>query len=176
MKHILRNATLTALLTPNPNIYTIQRLLTDKAYQRKIALTLKDPVLKQFWQKEFALMGNMQLSSVTATLTQRLGNFISSKMSRHILLQDRSGISISQIMNEGKILLVNLSKGDLGEDQSFFFGTILTSFIWMAAYQSTKIPESKRNNFFVYVDEFLNFATTRFTEITSEGRKFHVSL
>jgi hypothetical protein len=176
MEHILRNATLTALQTPNPNLYTLQRLLTDKTYQKKIALTLKDPVLKQFWQKEFALMGNMQLSSVTSPLTQRLGHFISSKMSRHILLQEKSGISISQIMDEGKILLINLSKGDLGEDQSFFFGTILTSFIWMAAYQRTKMPESKRKDFFVYVDEFQNFATPQFSEITSEGRKFHVSL
>lgn len=176
MEHILRNACLTALQTPNPNLYTLQRLLTDKSYQKKVALTLKDPVLKQFWQKEFALMGNMQLSAVTAPLTQRLGSFISSKMSRHILLQEKSSISISNIMDEGKILLVNLSKGDLGEDQSFFFGTILTSFIWMAAYQRTKIPEGKRRNFFLYVDEFQNFATPRFSEITSEGRKFHISL
>jgi hypothetical protein len=176
MEHILRNATLTALLTPSPNLYTIQRLLTDKNYQRKITLTLKDPVLKQFWEKEFKLMGRMQVSSVTAPLTQRLGSFISSKMSRHILLQEKSSISISQIMDEGKILLINLSKGDLGEDQSFFFGTILTSFIWMAAYQRTKIPESQRKDFFLYVDEFQNFATPRFAEITSEGRKFHVSL
>ena len=121
-------------------------------------------------------MGNMQLSSVTAPLTQRLGYFISTKMSRHILLQEKSGISISQIMDEGKILLVNLSKGDLGEDQSFFFGTILTSFIWMAAYQRTKIPESERKDFFIYVDEFQNFATPQFSEISSEGRKFHISL
>lgn len=176
MEHILRNATLTALQMPNPNLYTLQRLLTDKTYQKKITLTLKDPVLKQFWQKEFALIGRLQLSAVTAPLTQRLGQFISSKMSRHILLQEKSSISISQIMDEGKILLVNLSKGDLGEDQSFFFGTILTSFIWMAAYQRTKIPESERKDFFLYVDEFQNFATPRFSEITSEGRKFHVSL
>ncbi len=176
MEHILRNATLTALQTPNPNLYTLQRLLTDKKYQKEVSATLKDPVLKQFWQKEFALMGNMQLSAVTAPLTQRLGSFISSKMSRHILLQGKSSISISQIMDEGKILLVNLSKGDLGEDKSSFFGTILTSFIWMAAYQRTKIPESKRKDFFVYVDEFQNFATPQFTEISSEGRKFHISL
>lgn len=176
MEHILRNACLTALQTPNPNLYTLQRLLTDKKYQKEVAIQLKDPILKQFWQKEFALMGNMQLSAVTAPLTQRLGSFISSKMSRHILLQGESSISISNIMDEGKILLVNLSKGDLGEDQSFFFGTILTSFIWMAAYQRTKIPESKRRDFFLYVDEFQNFATPRFSEITSEGRKFHVSL
>lgn len=176
MEHILKNATLTALQTENPSLYTLQRLLIDKEFQKRTAMTLKDPVLKQFWNKEFSLLGKMQLSSVTAPLTQRLGSFITTKMSRHILLQEKSTISVSQIMNEGKILLVNLSKGDLGEDQSFFFGVILTSIIWMAAYQRTKIPESARRDFFLYVDEFQNFATPRFSEITSEGRKFHVSL
>ena len=176
MEHILRNATLTALQMPDPSLYTLQRLLTDKSFQKRASAGLKDPVLKQFWQKEFSLLGTMQLSSVTAPLTQRLGSFITSKMSRHILLQGNSTISMSQIMDEGKILLVNLSKGDLGEDQSFFFGVVLTSLIWMAAYQRTKIPEKQRRDFFLYVDEFQNFATPRFSEITSEGRKFHVSL
>lgn len=176
MEHILRNTTLTALQTENPSLWTLQRLLTDKSFQKKTAASLDDPVLKQFWNKEFALLGTMQLSSVTAPLTQRLGHFITAKMSRHILLQEKSTISISQIMDEGKILLVNLAKGDLGEDQSFFFGTILTSIIWMAAYQRTKIPENKRRDFFLYVDEFQNFATPRFSEITSEGRKFRIGL
>lgn len=176
MEHILRNTTLTALQTENPSLWTLQRLLTDKSFQKKTAASLDDPVLKQFWNKEFALLGKMQLSSVTAPLTQRLGHFITAKMSRHILLQEKSTISISQIMDEGKILLVNLAKGDLGEDQSFFFGTILTSIIWMAAYQRTKILENKRRDFFLYVDEFQNFATPRFSEITSEGRKFRIGL
>ena len=176
MEHILRNATLTAMQTKDPSLYTLQRLLTDKSFQKKTAASLKDPVLKQFWNKEFALLGKMQLSSVTAPLTQRLGHFITTKMSRHILLQEKSTISISEIMDEGKILLVNLAKGDLGEDQSFFFGTILTSIIWMAAYQRINIPENKRRDFFLYVDEFQNFATPRFSEITSEGRKFRVGL
>jgi len=176
MEHILRNATLTALQTENPSLYTLQKLLTDKSFQKKTALSLKDPILKQFWNKEFALLGKMQLSNVTAPLTQRLGLFITTKMSRHILLQGKSTISISQIMDEGKILLVNLAKGDLGEDQSFFFGTILTSIIWMAAYQRTKISENQRRDFFLYVDEFQNFATPRFSEITSEGRKFRIGL
>ncbi|MGH7157460.1 MAG: type IV secretory system conjugative DNA transfer family protein [Candidatus Saccharimonadales bacterium] len=176
MEHVLRNATLTALHLPNPSLYTLQRLLTDKKYQREVAKTLKDPVLKQFWDKEFKLLGSMQMSTVTAPLTHRLGHFITSKMSRHILLQGKSTVRIADIMNEGKILLVNLSKGDIGEDQSQFFGTILTSFIWMAAYQRTKIPEKQRRDFFVYVDEFQNFATPQFSEITSEGRKYHISL
>lgn len=176
MEHILRNSTMTALQLPNPSLYTLQRLLTEKKYQREVAKTLKDPVLKQFWDKEFKLLGTMQMSSVTAPLTHRLGHFITTKMSRHILLQEKSTLRITDIMNEGKILLVNLSKGDIGEDQSFFFGTILTSFIWMAAYQRTKIPEPQRRDFFLYVDEFQNFATPQFTDITSEGRKFHISL
>lgn len=176
MEHILRNTTLTALQLPNPSLYTLQRLLTDKKYQREVAKDLKDPVLKQFWDKEFKLLGSMQMSTVTAPLTHRLGHFITAKMSRHILLQEKSTIRIADIMNEGKILLVNLSKGDIGEDQSLFFGTILTSFIWMAAYQRTKIPEKERKDFFVYVDEFQNFATPQFSEITSEGRKYHVAL
>lgn len=176
MEHILRNTTLTALQTPKPSLYTLQRLLTDKKYQKEVAKTLKDPVLKQFWDKEFKMMGSMQMSAATAPLTHRLGHFITSKMSRHILLQEKSTVRIADIMNEGKILLVNLSKGDIGENQSEFFGTILTALIWMAAYQRTKIPEKQRKDFFVYVDEFQNFATPQFGAITSEGRKFHVSL
>jgi hypothetical protein len=176
MEHILRNTTLTALHLPNPNLYTLQRLLTDKKYQKEVAKSVKDPVLKQFWDKEFKLMGSMQMSTVTAPLTHRLGHFITTKMSRHILLQEKSTVRIADIMDEGKILLVNLSKGDIGEDQSLFFGTILTSFIWMAAYQRTKIPEKQRRDFFVYVDEFQNFATPQFSEIMSEGRKYHVAL
>lgn len=176
MEHVLRSTTMTALQVPNPSLYTLQRLLTDKKYQKEVAKTLKDPVLKQFWDKEFKLLGTMQLSSATAPLTHRLGHFLTTKMSRHILLQPKSTLRIADIMNESKILLVNLSKGDIGEDQSFFFGTILTSFIWMAAYQRTKIPEMERKDFFVYIDEFQNFATRQFADITSEGRKFHVSL
>lgn len=176
MEHILRNATLTALQTPNPSLYTMQRLLTDKTYQRSVAKDLKDPILRQFWDKEFKLMGTMQLATATAPLTHRLGHFITSKMSRHILLQGKSTISMSEIMNDGKIMLVNLAKGDVGEDQSKFFGTLLLSFMWMAAYQRTKIPEKQRRDFFVYVDEFQNFATPQFGDIMSEGRKFHISL
>ena len=176
MEHILRNATMTALQLPNPSLYTLQRLLTEKAYQKEVAETLKDPVLKQFWDKEFKLVGSMQLSTLTAPLTNRLGKFITSKRSRHILLQQTSTLRVADIMNEGKILLVNLSKGQIGEDQSTFFGTILTSFIWMAAYQRAEIPEKQRRDFFLYVDEFQNFASPDFAEIVSEGRKYHIAL
>lgn len=176
MEHNLRSAVLTALEQPNPSLYTIQRLLTEKSYQRTVAKDLKDPVLKQFWAKEFRLLGNMQLANEASPLTHRIGRFITTKMSRHILLQETSTLRIADIMNEGKILLVNLSKGDIGEDQSYFFGTLLSALIWMAAFQRTKIPEKDRRDFFLYIDEFQNFATPQFMDIISEGRKFHISL
>ena len=176
MEHILRSTTMTALSIPGASLFTVQRLLTDRKYQREVAATLSDPVLKNFWLKEFSLWGTMQQASAIGPLTHRLGHFITTKMSRHILLQPKSTLKLGEIMDEGKILLVNLSKGEIGEDESFFFGTILTSFIWMAAYQRIKVPEYDRPDFFVYVDEFQNFATPRFAEIFSEARKFHVSL
>jgi hypothetical protein len=176
MEHNLRSATMTALQLPNPSLYTLQRLLTDKSYQKKVAKDLKDPILKQFWQKEFALMGSMQLSNASAPLTNRLGHFMTAKLSRHILLQDKTTLNLPEIMNEQKILLVNLNKGKLGENQSKFFGTILTALIWLAANQRSNLPEKQRKDFFLYVDEFQNFASPLFSEIVSEGRKFHISL
>lgn len=172
MEHILRNATLTALSLPNPTLFTLQSLLTDRKYQKKAAELIDDPILKQFWVQEMGQAGNYQLVSFMAPITSRLGQFLASGMSRQILLQQDSTISIEQIMDSGKILLVNLSKGELGEDQSAFFGTIITSLIWLAAEARAAQQEDDRQPFYVYVDEFQNFATDNFAEIVSEGRKF----
>ncbi len=181
MEHILRNATLTALQarsptlsTPYISLYTIQKLLTDTNYRKEVVANIPDPVLKQFWQKEFSMFGNMQQGEAVSPLTNKLGEFITSKLTRYIVLQKDSTINISQIMDEGKILLVNLSKGDLGEERSAFFGTLITSLIQLATYQRAQIPENKRRDFFVYIDEFQNFATHYFTNLFSESRKYHV--
>jgi len=181
MEHILRNATLTALQIPCPtketpyrSLYTIQKLLTDTRYRNSVTSTLTDPVLKQFWKKEFSLYGSMQQAAAISPLTNKLGEFITSKMSRNILLQEKSTISVSQIMDEGKILLCNLSKGELGEDRSDFFGILIISLIQLAAYQRAQRPEHERRDFFLYIDEFQNFATSSFTDLLSEARKYHV--
>lgn len=176
MEHILQCATLTALQMPNPSFYTLQKLLTDKRYMREAVAKIKDPVLKEFWLKEMLLLGDGQLATTVAPLTHRTGKFITDPMARNILLQQKSTIRLSEIMSEGKILLVNLSKGDIGEDQSFFFGTILTALIWVTAYQRSKLPEAKRRDFYLYIDEFQNFAAPGFADISSEGRKFHIPL
>jgi shikimate kinase len=174
MEHILRNATMTALTTESPTLMTIQKLLTNKEYRQQVTATLKDPVLKQFWADEFKMFGNMQKADMISPLTNKLGEFITSTLSRHILLQAESTIKFSNIMDQGKVLLVNLSKGNLGEERSGFFGTLIISLIQMAAYQRAQIPENKRKDFFLYIDEFQNFANAHFADIFSEARKFHV--
>jgi len=181
MEHILRNATLTALLAPSPtpetpyiSLMTIQRLLTDNDYRRKITQTLTDPVLKQFWEKEYSSYGTIQQADATSPLTNKLGEFITDKLSRNILLQEKSTINVSEIIDQGKILLVNLSKGKLGEERSAFFGTLIISLIQLAVYARAEIPEDKRRDFFVYIDEFQNFASSHFTDLFSEARKYHV--
>ena len=181
MEHILRNAILTTLLiqagttnTPYISLYTIQKLLTDDQYRKSVTTTLSDPILKQFWEKEFMLFRKGQQGDIVAPLTNKIGEFITDPLSRFILLQKNSTINISEIMDNSKILLVNLSKGNLGEERSAFFGTIITSLIQLATYQRAQTEEKKRRDFFVYIDEFQNFATPHFTELFSEARKYHV--
>jgi len=176
MEHILECATLTALQLPNPSLYTLQKLLTDKRFMREAVGKIQDPILKEFWQKEMLPLGDAQLATTVAPLTHRVGKFIVDPMARNILLQPKTTIRLSEIMNEGKILLVNLAKGHLGEDKSAFFGTLLTSLVELAAYQRTHIDEDKRRDFYLYIDEFQNFATPSFADITSEGRKFRIAL
>jgi hypothetical protein len=176
MENTLRYVTLTAMTLPEPSLYTIQRLLTERAYQEEVAPTLTDPVFRQFWQNEMEMTGDMQLVKSVAPLTARLGQFINTGMGRRILLQPRSTFSVSDIMDEGKILLVNLSKGELGEDMSGFFGTIITSLIWMAALARADVAGPDRRPFSVYVDEFQNFAVSNFSDIVSEGRKYGIAL
>lgn len=174
LEHILRNTILTALQTEKPQLYVIQKLLTTIKYQKIVAADLTDPILKQFWADEFSLMGNMQQSSAISPITHRIGKFITNKMSRHILLQEKSTVNIQKAMDEGKIILVNLAKGELGEDVSSFFGSVILSLVQLCSYQRLHIPENERQDFFVYVDEFQNFATPTFSQMFSEGRKFRV--
>ncbi len=180
MEHILRNAALTALQipigtaeTPYISLYAVQKLLTDSDYRKSVTENIKDPVLKQFWKKEFTLFKKQQ-GELIGPLTNKIGEFITDKLSRHILLQETSTLNISEIMDEGKILLVNLCKGKLSEERSTFFGTVITSLIQLAINERAQTSEVDRRDFFVYIDEFQNFATPQFTQLFSEARKYHV--
>lgn len=172
MEHILRFAILTALETENPTLFTVLKILTDNKYRKKIITTLKDPVVKDFWVHEFRKFGSYQQADAIFPITNKLGRFLSSPLCRNILGQARSTINFEKIINESKILLCNLPKGGIGEDNSTFFGTLITAKIQLAALKRTKITEKERKDYFLYIDEFQNFAMPSFTHIMSESRKY----
>ncbi len=172
MEHILRFTILTALETNHPTLFTIQRILTDDKYRAKIVSTLKDPVVKDFWLNEFKKFGSYQKADAISPITNKLGRFLSSPLCRNILGQSRSTVNFEDILHDGKVLLCDLSKGRIGEDNSTFFGTLITAKIQLAALQREKIPEQERREFYLYIDEFQNFATPSFAQIMSEARKY----
>ncbi|HUD44444.1 MAG TPA: DUF87 domain-containing protein [Patescibacteria group bacterium] len=181
MEHILRNAILTSLQipietvdTPYISLFAIQKLLTDEAYRKVVTEKITDPVLQQFWKKEFSLYRKSQQADIISPLTNKIGEFITDKLTRYIILQKKSTINITDIMDNGKILLVNLSKGKLGEERSAFFGTVIVSLIQLAIHERAQTKVQNRREFYVYIDEFQNFATPQFSEIFSEARKYKV--
>lgn len=178
LEHLIRNCILTLLEVPSTTLLGITRILTDRAYERYIVHLLSDPVMIDFWNNEFREMrGNQRLvTEAIAPIQNRLGQFLSAPTIRNIVGQARSTIRLDEILNEGKILLVNLSKGKLGEDNSAILGGMLVSRLQFAAMTRASIPEEERRDFFVYADEFQNFATTNFATILSEARKYHLNL
>ena len=176
MENVLRNATLTALETENPTLFTIQKLLSDHDYRRSVVKTLTDEVLLLFWNKEFKKYGTHQEAEVISPITNKLGRFLSSPISRDILNAPQSTIDFTKIMDTNKIFIANLSKGKIGEDISAFFGALLTAKFQLCAYKRADIPEKRRLDFFLYIDEFQNFASPSFSQIMSEARKYHLNV
>ncbi len=175
MEYVLRNAILTALDTPSPTLQTILDLLTKKGYRKEIVKSLDNRVLKDYWLNEFEKLGSMQRNTVISPITNKVGGILSSPINYNILTQEKSTINFDQIMDEGKILLCDLSKGKIGEDESSFFGSLIIAKIQLAALKRALIPEELRRDFFLYVDEFQNFATATFAELVSEARKYRLA-
>ncbi len=174
MENILRHALLTVLETEDPTLFTIQKLLTDYKYRKNIVDTLTSPILVNFWKKEFASMGSMQRSDAISPITTRLGEFFTSTIAQNILLQKKSTINFKEIMDNKKILLCDLSKGKITKSVSSFFGSLITAQIELTAMQRVRIPEEERVDFYLYIDEFQNFATPSFAEMMGESRKYRV--
>ncbi len=175
MEYILRNTILTALDTPEPTLQTILDLLTKTKYRKEVVAGLNNKVLKDYWVYEFEKLGNLQKNTVISPITNKIGGLLSSPINYNILKQSKSKLDFEDIMNSGKILLCDLSKGKIGEDESSFFGSLVISKIQLAALRRALIPEEKRRDFYLYVDEFQNFATPTFSELVSEARKYHLA-
>lgn len=176
LEYILRNVILTLLETPDSTLIDILALLSHAEYRKKVVSQLQDPVLKNFWEKEYAKMPDRLKAEAISPIQNKVGQFVTSKMIRNILGNPKSSIDLEQIMNEGKILILNLSQGKLGEDSAALLGAMLITQIQLAAMNRSFIKESDRKDFFLYVDEFQNFATTSFIKILSEARKYRLSL
>lgn len=176
MEYILNNTLLALLELPGSTLIGIVRMLSQPDYRKKIVANLKDPVIKAFWQNEFARYTQRLETEAVAAIQNKVGQFVSNPLIRNILGQATSALNMREIMDTGKILIVNLSKGKMGEDNSALLGAMIITRLQLAAMSRVDVPENKRRDFFVYVDEFQNFATESFANILSEARKYRLSL
>jgi CxxC-x17-CxxC domain-containing protein len=176
MEYILNNAILALLDTPGTTLLGIPRMLVDKDYRQKIISNLKDPVIKAFWVHEYEAWQDKFRNEAIAPIQNKVGQFLSTSIIRNIVGQSNSTINIFDIMNEGKIFLVNVSKGRIGEDNSALLGGMIITKIQLAAMERVRIPEETRKDFYLYVDEFQNFVTDAFASILSEARKYRLNL
>jgi len=174
MEYILRNTIHTAFTVPDATLFTVYKLLINTSYRKSVTKNLTDENLKDFWKYEFAKAGDYQKVKMISPITNKIGRFLFSPTAKRILEQGKSTISFDQIMNEGKILLCNLSKGKVGEDNSSVFGVLIMAKIQLAALKRARMKPEDRKDFYLYVDEFQNFATPAFAQILSEARKYRL--
>lgn len=176
MEYILNNTILALLDFPGTTLLGINRMFADEEYRDRIVKNTKDPVVKAFWETEFANYNERYATEAVAAIQNKIGQFLSASVIRNIVAQVKSRINIRDIMDNRKILVMNLSKGRIGEDNSRLLGGMLITRLQLAAMERVDIPEKERKDFFLYVDEFQNFATESFANILSEARKYRLDL
>jgi hypothetical protein len=176
MEYILNNTILALLDSPGNTLLGIARMLVNKTYRKKIVDNIKDPVVKSFWVDEFANYNDKFRNEAIAPIQNKVGQFLSSAIIRNIVGQTKSSIDLREIMDNKKIFLINLSKGRIGEDNSALLGAMIITKLQLAAMSRVDIPEEEREDFYLYVDEFQNFATESFANILSEARKYRLNL
>ena len=176
LEYILRNTILTLTHVPESTFLQVPELLTNEGYREKIVAKLSDQVLKNFWLNEFAKMSPQMKSEAVSPILNKVGQFLSSQTIRNIIGSPQSTIDLETMMNEGKIVLVNLSQGKLGEDSSALLGAMIITKMQLAAMNRVYMAEEARRDFYLYVDEFQNFATNSFIKILSEARKYRLDL
>ena len=176
MEYILNNSILALLEYSDATLLGVNRMLADVDYRKKVVDRITDPVVKSFWVQEFARYNQRYEQEATAAIQNKIGQFISNPLIRNIIGQVRSSLDMRKVMDEKKILILNLSKGRVGEDNSRLLGALLITKLQLAAMSRVDIPEQKRQDFYLYVDEFQNFATESFTNILSEARKYRLDL
>lgn len=179
MEYILTNTLLALLEYPGATLLGVNRMYTDKEYRKKVIENVKDPLVKDFWVKEFATYTDRYTQEATPAIQNKIGQFTGNPLIRNIIGQEKSSFDIRKMMDERKILLINLSKGLVGETNMNLLGSMLTTRIFLAAMSRANVPAHELKQlppFYFYVDEFQNFANKTFAEILSESRKYKLNL
>lgn len=179
MEYILSNTLLALLETPGTTLLGVNRMLADKDYRKKIVDNIKDPSVKSFWVDEFAKYTDRFAAEATPAIQNKIGQFTSNPLIRNIIGQPKSSFDLRKMMDEGKIIIINLSKGRVGESNANLLGSMLITKIYLAAMSRADVSEKelqKLPNFYLYVDEFQSFANESFADILSEARKYKLNL
>jgi len=176
LEHLLRNALLALLDQPEPTLADVLRLLSDKGFRRHAADRIANPQVRDFWLREYEGYPSGFRAEAIAPVQNKVGAFLANPILRNILTQPRSAFDLQEVMDQGRILLVNLAKGKLGEDNAALLGALLVSRLGLAGLSRAAQPEPERRDFYVYLDEFPTFTTLSFANMLSELRKYHVGL
>ena len=176
MEHILRNALLALLERPGSTMADILRLLDDKTFRRAVAQRLSNAPVKRFWTREYEDYSFRKRADGAGPILNKVGAFLANPNIRQILTEPEKDLHFRQIMDDGQILLVNLAKGQIGQDAAGILGALLVTTLGLAAFSRQDSPEQTRRDFFLYLDEFQNFTTRSMADMTSELRKYHVGL
>lgn len=176
LEYILRNVLLSILEYPNATLMHVLRMLTDSNFREDVLEYVKDPVLLKFWRDEFDKRPDKQKEEAISPISNKVGQFTSSQIIRNIFWQSKSKINFRRLMDEWKIILINLSKWKIGEDSTNLLGSFVVSKIQIDAMSRADVDESRRKDFYLYIDEFQNFATESFATILSEARKYKLGL
>ncbi|MBU3925728.1 type IV secretion system DNA-binding domain-containing protein [Patescibacteria group bacterium] len=176
MEYILNNCILALLEYPESTLLGINRMLSDKDYRDEVISKVNDPVVKSFWVGEFAKYSDRFMTEAGAAIQNKVGQFISNPIIRNIIGQSKSSFDIRELMDNKKIFIMNLSKGRIGEENSRLIGAMLITKIYLAAMSRVDVSDEERKDFYLYVDEFQNFATESFKDILSEARKYRLDL
>ena len=176
LEHILRNTVLALLDYPDSTMLDIPKMLTETRFREKVVEHVQDPVIKDFWQLEFAQYDSKFRTEAVSPILNKVGQFLATATIRNIVGQPQSTINIREIMDNRKIMVVNLSRGKIGEDNSALLGAMMITKIQLAAMSRADVTVDQRPDCHLYVDEFQNFATDSFAVILSEARKYHLNL
>jgi hypothetical protein len=162
--------------TPDSTLLGIYRMLADDAFRERVVERVRDPVVKLFWKEDFANYPPQFRKEVASPIQNKIGQLLTNNYIRNIVGQEKSGIDLKFMMDNHRILLVNLAKGRIGEDKANLLGSVLVTKLYLAALERQNVPEEQRKDFHLYIDEFQNFSTDVFPSILSESRKYRLNL